>query len=500
MNVQHRHKLYALFAILTIQDSHALVITNEVQFDQMGLSMWKDGQQFRAEARDQIFERWDVSLPTTDIGVGKLAAFSKGGAGLLVGAGVSGGGIDLALPVTSRFELPDQIVSGQTFTVRSSGGLKNSAQITAFAPSFDASIYALVDISSGVSFDGKWFIPNANTGDKLNLKWAAELLAFDSDADKPLSIGGYDIPAIGYDKEYHIRGNTNVLQYTLGSGTEIKIENKPIIGDVELHKLTDQIGGEVTGNSISLSSNQPVFNLGISLPGFMETYLNSPGLLRNTIGLVPSTSLEYKLFDMELGPAFGMAQQFDFNTNLKLELQFDRPVTHLQNGTPGMVHNDGRVAMELGANMDLMFDGEVGDLLSYNLLMEGSTLRNQTRVTIDPYVEVQAFCLKITHVLSEQCLLDWREQTTGLASVTAYGRRWALNDSSALSFDSYVDFGRTAIPETPNDTPTIPETPNDTPTIPEPSSTMLILMGSFALMFIRRRTISDRATQEKLNS
>lgn len=468
---------------LAAPSTQASVISNNAVFTQLGTSMWGPSNNSSLDAKYLNTAFWDETLARTDLLVGHLDAHSDGGVSMTANASAYGGGVDLQAYVNPTLVLPDEITQGNAFTIGTSGGLNsNLTRITANAPSFSASIGGGLTARASFEFDGKWFIPDANAKLKADFGFN-EIISFDSGRDPLIEIAGVGIPATVYDKEYHIRGTPGALILDVDSKATI-IPGKPIIGDLELHQLQNITGGTVTGNSVALTTNQQILSLGLSVPGMFEMLNHLPGILQNSISLAPGVTANYKLADFEIGPTLGIEQTFGFDTDLKLELLFDKPVTQLFSNNSEHTHQNGRVLANLGDDLNLMFNNEVGNFIGYNLFMDNATLSNNTSMTIDPFMEFKGLCLKLSPgILSETCLFDWREQTQGLVNVDMFEDTWALDGFQSHSFDNFIDY-RGSDNSGGSDNGGVVD-------VPEPSSILLFLLAGIGLTYRRKNTVSN---------
>ena len=138
--------------------------------------------------------------------------------------------------------------------------------------------------------------------------------------------------------------------------------------------------------------------------------------------------------------------------------------------TVAETHNNGVVDIMLGEMADLLFEGEIGQLVGRNYFLDDPLFRNDTAATVDPAIQIQLLCAGFTG-LGDKCLYDETFQTTALASMSVYTNQWVLGGFNDFEYD---DVYRLDSPDGPTN-------------VPEPSILWLMLLGLGAFVVPSRR-------------
>jgi PEP-CTERM motif-containing protein len=409
---------------------------------------------------------------------------TSGEAGIVPWVDASGGAIDVALPFSAVLSMPDEVQSGVAFTLSTSATIDGTT-ISANAPSFRAGVDGVLNIDNSLSGTACVILAGCQSGSTNDLDLLAGrfgVLSIDTTENNFLRIGGdaygensLGVPglALGNQYEFYVPAPDN--PDGVDDPTTPKNIPTPRLGDFTVSGLEDFTGGTIAGGTVSLDTFQTLLSLNMSLTGMAETAMASPGVLANKISLIPLLlSVEYSLLDVAVGPRFGIQQGFDFTPNLSVELQFDRPVTRID-ASGSTRYDDGIIKVALGSSPQLMFEGEVGQLIRRTYLLDDPLFSNLTKVTIDPGISIELGCFSISIVFPQQCVFNEDFQTEGLLGIPVVDDSWILGGFNTLDF-----FG----PLNPGQLPPIDG--GSTP-VPEPASSWLLGIGIALLAGIRLR-------------
>ncbi|MEW6990699.1 hypothetical protein AADZ91_08400 [Colwelliaceae bacterium 6441] len=499
------HAIKGSLCLLSIfvNSTQASIINDTMEFSNLNQSMWKAGNTSNWNVERTIATQWDTQFNIGDITGSKdvciggrvmghcvgiddvdtrtgaqVGVESSGRIGLKLNAAASGGSVDVFLPVSTSINIGDVSATNELFNISTQFNIKNSASITANAPSFSAGLKGILDIDLKLSAVACATFAGC-AGGTTNIGLHAgefDLFGIDLNRDKPFDVFGYELPFKVFDtpRNIHMPTPTNpdgVVDEPTPENPEPPQPMTPIIGDITFHTLKDKTGGSVAGSKLSLETNQNVLDAGISLTGLMEAQYGSPGLLHNefkqSIGPVKA-KIEYNALGFDVGPTLGMQQKFDIDPNVSVRLEFDQPITRMEPKVIGHhdelvckvivfkrickiesvpiieyrpeTYQDGIVDMLLGDNADYFFEGAVGNLLNRTYFLDDPLFSNLTSATLDPFAELKVGCLKVKFAATvhDECLVEKKAQTNGLASARIYDNSWAMGGFQEYSFASTI--------------------------------------------------------------
>jgi hypothetical protein len=403
---------------------------------------------------------------------------TSGEAGLIPWIKTSGGAVDVTLPVRATLGMPDVITTNASFTVTSSLLLKDGASITANAPFLKAGVDGFINTENSLSWTacGLGFGCTADSREIDVAPGRFGIVSFDTSRDKMLGVLGKaeGVDALGV--PVPIVFNKQYVQYTPtptnpdGVDDEITPQTIPStrLGDYTFGRLNNFTGGALENGELALTTNQTLLSANISLTGAGELFLGSPGTLSNKLEiplpfskpLPEKIEFQYTFLDVAIGPRFGVQQDFAFTPDVWVELDFDRPVTRVSDGSV-----DDTIEFKLGEDVELRFDGEVGNLVERTFFMKDPRFSNSTAATAAPGLKIEAGCLQVTFVLSLFCVIreDFTPEELVLTLPPIVDQEWTL-----------AGFNRVSL-----------VTPQETPGVPAPAP--LLLMGSALLLMGCRR-------------
>ena len=408
---------------------------------------------------------------------------TSGEAGVIPWVDASGGSVDVALPFSATIAMPDDVQSGVAFALSTSATI-DGTKITANSPSFKAGVDGLLNMDNVLSGTACVILAGCQSG-VADLDVNAGrfgIVSIDTTQSNFLRVGGdaygadsLGVPGLALNKQYNIFAPTPENPDGVDDETTPKVLPSPKLGDLTVSGLQDFQGGTVVDGGVSLDTYQEILGLNVSLTGLAELSLGSPGLLTNKIPIIPRLlSVNYSLLDVGVGPRFGIQQFFDLDPHLSVGLQFDQPVTRIDD-SGSTLYADGLVNVALGTDVSLRFDGEVGQLIKRTYFLDDPLFSNLTKATIDPGMKIEVGCLEISLIFPRDCVFNEDYQTEGLLGIPVYDNDWVLGGFNTLSF---------LTPLLPGDPP-----PNGEPSqqVPEPSSVLLLALGLLAMGGIRLR-------------
>ena len=527
-------RVYGLLLLLAVTMiptvAHALVITDNLQFESSNQSMWSEGGTAEWSVETFVGTKWGTyageAAVNKSIGLDVGAASVRGGIkssgeiGIVPWAKASGGNIDISLPTQASITFPDSVSANTYFKVSTSSSIQSSANIVASAPNFKAGVDGLINMDNRLYGKAATFAGCGTFGVE-SCTWSGgvdvdlfagrfSLLGFDTTEDDPLSIFGVNLPLISFDHKYLIHvpaGPAYPFIYDADTGTTTP-PFTPVIGDIIIHNLEEKSGGLIDGDQLSLSSYQGIFEAKLSITGVLETLLGSPGVLQNEITVYENSIKDikagYTLADVSTGPILGMQQDFNLDPNLAVRLEFDKPVTRLErtqvgshketrdiylevcfpivgcisipNGTETVIvpdydwipvtYSNGMIEILLGDEADLMFGDGFANLLGMDYFLNAPEFSNHTYASIDPALQIQSLCARFTG-LGQKCVYDETFQTQGLVAMDVYSNDWVMGGFNSVRFDRF-GFG-----------------PQET--IPEPATLLLLLPGLWLFGQFRKK-------------
>jgi hypothetical protein len=366
--INYSSLVMAIFAsALLTTNVHAVIINDSMTFATQNQSMWAEGKTSTWSAQTTFLgEKWGtydgnsaraVSIdaiigslernvcigieiagncggPRTDVDTRTGVAGgikSSGQIGIVPFAKASGGGIDVTLPVEASIVLPDAISSNTIFRVTTAGGSQAGSTISAKAPSFQAGVDGVFDsenelwgkaclVFAGCSKES--FDIDINAG-------RFSLIDFDTSKNNPLSMFGVSVPVNLFDNQFTIHAPSPSNPDGVDDDVSPQTLPTPIVGSIIFRNPDDKSGGVLSGNAVSLKTNQNIFEAKLSITGIIESVIGSPGILRNDISIVGPIKAEYTIADVQVGPVFGLQQEFDLDPRLMVQLAFDTPVTRM---------------------------------------------------------------------------------------------------------------------------------------------------------------------------
>ncbi len=538
--------------------SQAELISDTVEFKTEGQSMWSEGASSNVLIEQFLGTRWGQYRETGDnpladllgippsaqtyqlggfvggantcVGVdtyygcagfradtttgASLELTTSGQIGVYVGAELFGGGIDVTLPVNATIGLPDQVTAGEFFTVTTSGEAQaQGAEISANAPSFRAFIDGVFDTENhffgeacalGSCVDGGFNV-DINLG-RFNI------VEVDSSMADPWTVLGLNLPGVPigkFTKRAPSASNPDGVDETPPIDPTPEPLKPPILLQVEVSGLQDEIGGTLQNGSLGLTADSDVFDAKLSLTGFAETFLRPPGspaILKNKFTLVPAPDpipnlgVTYTIANVEVGPVLSVRQKFDLTPVAAVRLQFDVPVTRMelvQIGTQvvkvgedclfgtffcddifeeqpvfamqPVTHFDGIVEILLGDNATLAFNYGIGELVNRTYVMADSTLRNTTSLLGRLEATAEFGCLEIPGI-GDGCIFD-QTWPTGNVSIGSSARAFRIGGFNEIGFAGVFGFNG----------------PGDSVAVPEPATWSLMLLGLSAVFLSSRR-------------
>jgi len=459
----------------------------------------------------------------------RLEITTSGQVGVYVGAELSGGGVDVRLPVNASVSLPDQVTAGEFFTVSTTQQVSGAgASITANAPSFRAYIDGVFDTENhffgeacivGECVDGSFDV-NINLG-------RFDLIEVDSSKADPWSVGGLTIPGIPlakFTKRAPSALNPDGIDVTPPIDPTPEPLKPAILLQVEVAGLHATSGGTFQNGSLALTSaNQDVFDAKLSLTGYAEAYSRPPGspaILKNKFPLVsapdpiPDIGVTYTIANVEVGPVLSMRQQFNFEPAPSVRLKFDVPVTRMEPVQVGtrqvkigevcvatipltgicfdyddvfetqaiyaiqpVRHADGVVEIRLGENAQLAFNDGIGQLVDRTYLMSESSFSNTTALLARLEATAEFGCLEIPGI-GEGCIFD-QTWPTGNLQLGSTISKFTIGGFGEISRAGIYGFNVPGGGPGPDPDPG----PGPGPIgVPEPGTLSLLLLGVFGLV------------------
>lgn len=445
---------------------------------------------------------------------------SSGEAGIIPWVEASGGGIDLTLGFDAKIDIPDVINVGEQFTLSSSMTvLAGQTSITATAPSFKAGVDGIFNTENDVFGTACVIALGCDEGTvPLDVKAGRfGIVSIDTTEDNFLRVGGgakgegsLGVPGIGFDTQYNFYVPTPDNPDGVDDEVTPKKTPSPRLGDFMISNPQDLTGGTVANNEVAFTTNQQLLSLNASITGIGELAIGSPGVLSNKIEILGPVSLEYTLLDVAAGPRIGIEQNFNFNPNARVKLEFDKPVVlqgppqitfvtqtfdeticvaqHLgicfQTQTvtrtvkvPVLVPGEEIITtvldIALGDSLSLRFGGDVGNLIGREYYLDNAQLTNKTGATIDPGLKVEIGC--ITALGLGGCLYKEDFKTTGLININVFDETWGLGGFNSVAFLDNVSTNPGG-------------TPGGGPTTSVPETGALFLLGGGLLLLVALRT------------
>ena len=450
----------------------------------------------------------------------KATLLSSGQVGPLVGLTLRGGSIDVKLPVMGTVALPDQITAGELFRVTTTGATQaEDASITAKAPSFNAFVDGVFNTENHFSGEGCVLGECAEGSFDADLNLGRfSLLEVDSSKESPWSIFGVEIPGVDFIGKITKRAPTPTNPDGIDETPPVDPNplKPPILLEAELHGLVDKTGGVVTGNQLAFQTNHDVLEAQLSLTGLLETLFPiaaGVGVLKNRITLVdnPISSsgdikLSYTIANVSVGPVLGLQQEFDLDPTPAVRLQFDKPVTRMEQVQIGtnfrcdgvsilgsclgtlipepifalrpVTHDDGIVEIVLGEYADLSFDAGIGQLLDRTYFLSDPSFSNNTSLTLAAEGRAEFLCLGLTGI-GEGCLYEGALRSDSL-SLSALDEMFTLDGFNEVKIEEVHQFNGAG-----GGTGTVP------PPAPEPGALALMLLGGLGFVVVRAKRPSS---------
>lgn len=408
---------------------------------------------------------------------------TSGEAGIVPWVDAFGGGIDATVKVGTTVTLPDAIESGKAFTVTTRLAAQGGGSITANAPSFKAGVDGVLNMDNEFFGTACVLLIGCDT-DSTNVDINAGrfgIVSIDTTESNFLRVLGsakgtdsIGVPGIAFNNQYEFFAPTPENPDGVDDETTPKQIPSPRLGDIEINNLQNFTGGTLVEGKLALTTFQQLMSVNVSVTGLAELSLGSPGILSNKVSIIPVLlSLGYTLVDVGVGPRFGMEQEFALTAAGNVRLEFDKPVTRAGDGTR---YSDGIVDVALGSDIDLLFDGEVGQLLSRTFSLTPN-FSNVTKATVDPGIKIEVGCLSLTGVFDE-CLFKEDYKTEGLLGIPVYRNNWTLAGFSDVQILGTIGTGTGA---------------GNGGTVPEPSS--LALLAAALLLLGRTLERSRRRSR-----
>lgn len=433
---------------------------------------------------------------------------TSGKVGVNAGVNLSGGTVAITVPVQATLTVPDQISAGQFFTLSTATATQTAgATISTTAPSAEMYINGVFDTQN--AFYGRACLAGECAGNLATPLFNADftpdpfpIIGFKTQ-DNPLSIFGATIPGIPFESvaKYPIYKPPSIKECYLGDNF-LCFPKPTQLGEISLDAPLDHSGGVVAGDHLTLFTQQPdVLNASLSLSGIVEAIYNPTGvgILKNSLTLLDGPgpvdlNLSYTLFDVSLGPQFGLQQQFDLAVKPAVALQFDRPVVRMELvkiGTTckGLVvlgtcigftepvyalqpvtHEDGFIEILLGDNANLMFEDGIGELLDYKYLLSDPMFSNKTAMTSRLTGTIKAACITVLGLIDNECLLKEDFLSVAFPNRSVFDKAWNIGGFNSITGTKLALFN----------------TPEQ-PSVPEPGTLFLILVGIFGIVFSAQR-------------
>lgn len=278
---------------------------------------------------------------------------SSGRVGVRVGAAVEGGSISAKVPLEAKLEITRDEFNG-TLQVGGYGRVDSRAKldsmITATAPSFNAGVKAEMALNVGLGFAGCVFAAGcSSSGGRFGFDVAPTLLGVDTAKQNPLTVLDLGLPVPGANKYYEIRKNPNPAEQGSDALDATEKATKPgsdgrpqadspismggvILAQVKADLPRGASGGTVMGSSISLGSSMAGVSVAADLTGLAQLAAGFPVDMLSpsfdiSLGRFGSVGLGGTLINMLAGVNLGLSQNFTFTPQLKVELEFDKPVS-----------------------------------------------------------------------------------------------------------------------------------------------------------------------------
>ena len=385
---------------------------------------------------------------------GSVGVQTAGALGFSVQAGANGGGLSLTLPYRTTLNLPDSYFTGQSYRVSGSGVLESNASIDVNAVSVSAKVNGIINTTNALSGTGCFIGAGCSTStSNVNVPTTVFAIAeLDTTQPTPLKVLGLHVPVvIGED-----------LPITVGAQT---------VGHVTITTPTNQVGGSVNGNTLSLSSNQTLLQTTADFGGIAQLALGLPvDVLQPSLEIVGVATIGGTLVNLQGGINFGLSQDLSFDSVVNVTLNFDRDIFGRPAGSNDPFASTGHsITFELASGGDIMFMGAPGRLLSYTYSMDpDSLLTNKMSLSIDPLFAIKAGCYELTVLaqsLAGQCGFEQTYATTNLVDISVYETSFKVAGFNSVTLAAAV---------------------------PEPETYALLLAGLGLVGFFARRGRTER--------
>jgi hypothetical protein len=243
---------------------------------------------------------WDPVTADTRTGM-KITASTNGSIGLNVGATLNKGSVDVTLPeqATLSTGVLDNHAPGSTFTIGTAYAIDPSATMHTEFPSIEAYADFVFDVYAGGEIQACLIAVGCSTssGSIIDVNWRPELAAFNRNGDGEVRVLGIDVPLEG---EY--------------GGVDFAFSVPNLLTDAAASAATLQSSGNAY---------------------FLDLSVNVPALVAEVVAGAGAAfegdfyGMHYTTFGADLGPEFGIGQEFTFEAAPWTTLTFSTPVSRV---------------------------------------------------------------------------------------------------------------------------------------------------------------------------
>ncbi len=302
----------------------AVLYTQDMIFQTENQSIWSDTDTaFRPFNFDESWGKsWDETSTVGRIETATIAghdfesgvsftAASKGKVEMKVNAFLESGTVDISYPRRFTFEYPERVEPGERFSLgisHSRPPLFGSPRMEIDGPTAGASVDLVTELSAKLSGRACAVVGcEKATLINIDFKPTLELAAFGPNQQGDVQLRLLGVPAPLFGKEFNIASGTASLR-------------------VDLPNLDAQSNPFTTGDTIRAAAEDDVFTFLLDVDDLLLFFVPFAPPLEVDFSHYTGFQVEGAVFDAEVGPQFGIRQEFEFDPRFLVELEFDREV------------------------------------------------------------------------------------------------------------------------------------------------------------------------------